>query len=284
MKRIHIMNRNANSALRFMETLRTLVGFLLLAALFQWLCPVAVAQPVAVTMKLDQPQIAVGAATTLHVFAEVVPTVQARADRIFSWYVDVLNLNGAIAAANYAALQRPASDKDPRTSSTGVTDGSDRLGIFDTFLNLPGAGRSAPVELFSVPVKGLAPGQATIRIRAGSNLPQFGTDFLVAASDGGDPLAGGDYTTAIVTLEVASATGGGTACTPVIGIERLATPNEPNRLTISFPLCAGSNHFIESTDALGSEWQPLPGAPHNSGTVIERVSGTARFYRLRISD
>src|SRR5437764_7853752 len=74
------------------------------------------AQSVSVTLRLDTNQISVGAATTLHVFAQVVPSLRTNADRIFSWYVDVLNTNGTVASANYNAMIKAASDNDPQTS------------------------------------------------------------------------------------------------------------------------------------------------------------------------
>ena len=60
----------------------------------------ALAQVVAVTLRLDTNVISVGGSTTLRVFAQVVPSVRANAERIFSWYVDVLNTNSPVATAN----------------------------------------------------------------------------------------------------------------------------------------------------------------------------------------
>ena len=117
------------------------------------------AQSVAVTMSLDAPSMSVGQSNRLHIYAQVVPTLRTNADRIFSWYVDVLNTNGTVASANYAAMLKSASDNDPQTSSNGVSQASNRRGIYDTFLNLPGAGVSNAVELMSIPLIGIAPGQ-----------------------------------------------------------------------------------------------------------------------------
>src|SRR4051794_24527436 len=79
----------------------------------------AMAQAVVVTMRLDTNTISVGGSTTLRVFAQVAPNVRANAERIFSWYVDVLNTNGLVASANYGSMQKSASDNDPNLSSTG---------------------------------------------------------------------------------------------------------------------------------------------------------------------
>ena len=56
----------------------------------------AIAQVVAVTLRLDTNVISVGGSTKLRVFAQVIPSVRANAERIFSWYVDVLNTNSPV--------------------------------------------------------------------------------------------------------------------------------------------------------------------------------------------
>ena len=66
------------------------------------------AQVVGVTARLDTNVVAVGQSTTLRIFAQVLPAFRARAERIFSWHVDVLNTNGVAASANYAAMLKPA--------------------------------------------------------------------------------------------------------------------------------------------------------------------------------
>src|SRR5215510_12940618 len=84
------------------------------------------AQAVAVTVSLDNASITAGGSTVLHVFAQVTPALRSSADRIFSWYIDVLNNNGAAASANYAAMLKPASDNDQQVSSTGITQDANR--------------------------------------------------------------------------------------------------------------------------------------------------------------
>ena len=58
------------------------------------------------------------------------------------------------------------------------------------------------------------------------------------------------------------------------------------RITLSYPVLCGKNQIIEYRNDLGSEgqWWPLPGAPHNDGTVMETNVLSQRFYRLRIID
>src|ERR1051325_3973475 len=79
-------------------------------------------QVVDVTATLDASTLSAGGSTVLPGFARVTPGLQANADRIFSWYVDVLNTNAATATVNFAAMQKPTSDQSPQTSSPGTPD------------------------------------------------------------------------------------------------------------------------------------------------------------------
>jgi hypothetical protein len=58
---------------------------------------------------------------------------------------------------------------------------------------------------------------------------------------------------------------------------------EPPQVTLGFAVAADRDYFVEFRDNLGPEasWQSLPGAPHNSGTVIDSATIPQRFYRLR---
>lgn len=238
--------------------------------------PCARGQSVAVTLRLDTNRVAVGAATTLRVSAQVVPVLRAEAERIFAWYVDILNTNGPVARGNYSTMLRPASDKDPQTSSTGVDQGANRRGIYDTFLNLPGAGVSNAVELMSIPVNGLAAGRTRFLVAAGSGVPALSTDFLVALRNGGAAASGGDYSGAFADLEVV----GTSACQVQLQI----APPANNRIQLTFTPCAGRDHFVETAIVPGNPagWQALPGAPHNSGVVFVTNSLPASFFRLRV--
>ena len=150
------------------------------------------AQVVSVTTQLDTNVLMVGQSTVMHVYAQVVPASRPLADQIFSWYVDVVNTNGSVAAANYGALLRPVSDKDPMISSNGFNSGANRQGIYDTFLNLPGAGVNSAVELLRIAVTGVAVGQSRLGVRARSGQPTLSQDFIVAPKDGGEFLSGGN--------------------------------------------------------------------------------------------
>lgn len=237
------------------------------------------AQAVQVTARLDNASVTVGGTTTLRVFAQVVPGLRATTDRIFSWYVDVLNTNDVAALANYGGMLKLASDNHPSTSSTGVTLGANRVGIYDTFINLPGAGVANPVELMRIPVTGLAAGQVRFAVRAGTSVPELSADFIVAPLGGGDPVFGGSYTTAFADLQVVT----GDTCSPVLQLTRLAGGTTA-RLT--FTPCPGRTHTIESKTIFDNvaAWQPIAGAPHNSGNVVVNISGAQRFYRLRVTN
>src|SRR5437660_822643 len=236
-------------------------------------------QAVMVTMRLDTNRIAVGASTTLHVYAQVAPAYRANADQIFSWYVDVLNTNGAAASANYDAMIKAASDRDAQTSSKGNSVGANRKDIYDTFLNLPAAGVVAPVELMSILVTGLAGGHARFQVQAGSNLPL--SDFLVTLNQFMDFATGGDYSLAVADLDVID-----TGCSILLHIAPGGASAGPGRqVALTFVPCPGLNHTVQYRaaldDALG--WLPVPGAPHNSGSVIVTNTAAARFFRVATS-
>jgi hypothetical protein len=239
------------------------------------------AQVVEVTARFDRAVVGIGQSTTLRVFAQVALDQRANTDRIFSWYVDLLNSTAAIAQADFSQLTRSASDNEPRTSSGGVTDGAHRRGIYDTFLNLPGAGVSQPVELFSVPVTGLNAGQAVFRVQAGTGVPNLAADFIVAPNGGGEPWLGGNYAGATATLQVQA--GGDDACTVKLNAAHERLAGGQSRVTLTFTPCAGRTHTVEFRHSLTTgQWTPLPGAPHNTGSVTDTAPAGRRFYRVRI--
>jgi hypothetical protein len=239
------------------------------------------AQAVSVTMSLDSPTTSISQTTMLHIYAQVVPSLRTNSDRIFSWYIDVLNTNGTIASANYSQMQKTASDQDPETSSSGFSQGANRRGIYDTFLNRPGAGTTNPVELLSVPVSGLAPGTTRFLVQAGTGVPQMSSDFLVAPKGGGQPYVGGDYSAAFVDLIVLNPA----PCAPLLHIAPLSGPGPGATLLLTFTPCPNRTHTVEFISALtnGAVWQALPGAPHNSGSVTVTNSTSQRYFRVRAS-
>lgn len=236
-------------------------------------------QAVSVTMSLDASNIGLGQTTTLRVYAQVLPAFRPTADRIFSWYLDVLNTNGAAVNANYGAMQKTASDRDPQTASTGVTQGATRHGIYDTFLFLHGAGVTNRVELMSIPVSGTAVGQTRFLVQAGTGVTNLSGDFLVALTNGGAPLAGGNYTAGFVDLTVWA------TAPPTIRLtnSHVRLGGITNKVTLTFNPVAGHNHFVEFRDQIvgGPGWQVFAGGPHNSGFYLNTNTVPLRFYRIR---
>lgn len=254
--------------------MRLLLAILALGAAAQ-----SLAQAVKVTLLFDTNRISVGQTTTLRAMAEIVPEFKPESLQIFSWYVNLENTAPTYGTANYAAIDRPASDMDPAFSSPGVTVGVHRHGIYDTFMNWPGAGRHEPIELFSVPVTGISLGSAVFRLAPGTGVDGLASDFIVAPEGGGEPFLGGDYADAVARLEVLRA-----SVTPV-PLRIVQAPIGPGRarVTISYTVQPNANHFLEYKNTLAGSWATLAGSPHNSGTVIETNTLPTRFYRLRIA-
>ena len=88
---------------------RRFLTLVLLSLLLAGSAPRVLAQAVAVTLQLDANPIPVNGTTTLRVYAQVVPALRPVSDQIVTWYVDVLNLTGTVARAEYNAMQKPAS-------------------------------------------------------------------------------------------------------------------------------------------------------------------------------
>jgi RHS repeat-associated protein len=71
-------------------------------------------------------------------------------------------------------------------------------------------------------------------------------------------------------------------------IDHSALPEgQGERITLSYPVLLGRTYTVESRNTLGTPgegggWQPLPGAPHNNGSVIETNVLSQRFYRVRM--
>lgn len=239
---------------------------------------------VLVTARFDTNRITSGQSTTLRVFAQVPAADRANADRIFSWYVDVLNTNGTVAAGNYAQLNKATSDKDPFTSFNGTVQGANLRGIFDTFLNTPGAGVQQAIELFSFPVTGSQAGRTRFIVQSGSGWPLLEYDFLVVPVGGGpDPLypSGANYAQAFADLEVQA--GSLPPCNLNLSITPLLLNGQPGgTLRLNFSPCPGYNHIVEeSADLSPGGWTALPGAPHNTGVLTVINNRPNRSFRVR---
>ncbi len=266
------MNTHRNSSLSFVLT-----------AALCWIgisASLHAANAVDVTVTIEPASLRVGETATLKVFGRVNASLRAQSDRVFSWYLDLLNGNPTVASGNYGALLMPASDSPAGTtptSSKGTTVGGNRLGLHNTFMNLPGAGVAAPVELIRLELTALAAGTASFSVRAGTSVPGLTHDFIVAPTGGGNPFTGGTYTAAMATLTVQASGGDPTLLRP--RIERLA-----GGVRVLFTPQAGFNHVVESSETLNpGSWADLPGAPHNTGQVDDPSALTApyRFYRIR---
>lgn len=252
----------------------SILGALLLSCAGIAKAQTATNPPVLVTLRLDRSSLQAGGETTLRAFARIDPALAATADQIFSWNVDLLALDGAVAGIDPLRLARAASDRDPDTSSGGVPDGSDLRGIRDTFLNRPAAGLGEPVELFSVPVLAVSSGTARFRLAPGASGIFFDSDFLVVPKDDSPALTGGNYQEAFAVLTVGSAPEG-----PTLQIS--VTPE--GRIKIEFDTAAGAQYSLESRDGWGAQqpWQAFPGGAVNAGRFTLEIhnSGGVRFFR-----
>jgi len=236
---------------------------------------------VQVTVALDDSTLEVGETTTLRVYAQVDSALQAEAERIFSWYIDLLNSNGTVATADYDSLTMNASDSpdgSEPTASRGTNDGAHRRGIHNTLLDAgTGTGVATAVELLAVEVTALATGQAMFGVLSGTNVA-LAYDFIVA-QDGGGMFTGGTYELASATLTVSDAgppdlSGLNLSIRMIGGVPR-----------IEFNPVAGMQHTVEVSDALlPGTWTPLAGAPHNTGSLDDTSAGADRnrFYRIKV--
>ncbi len=74
------------------------------------------------------------------------------------------------------------------------------------------------------------------------------------------------------------------ASNDVLTIARsLPADGQPPQVMLGFEVVKGNDYFVEFREGfdLASLWQALPGAPHNSGAVVDSAVRPQRFYRLR---
>lgn len=230
-----------------------------------------------VTLTLDKTRVFVGDTATLRVYGQIDPTIEVDTDRIFSWYIDVLNSNGLVATADWNNLVTSFSDNNPLTSDDGKISGHDCVGVYDTFLNRASAGKGAPVELLRVTVTAVALGSVEFTARAGTTVKNLSNDFVVARSGGGTPFTGGDYGAASVTLDVIDIDG---IC---FEMERQANGD----VVLTFLPVSGKTHVVQYNDSAALDdamWVDLSFPPHNSGSKTDVNPGVAsRFYRVLVS-
>jgi len=70
---------------------------------------------------------------------------------------------------------------------------------------------------------------------------------------------------------------------PELQISTLRLPDGTSlQVTLTFPVLPDYTYTVESNDNPGlTGWDPLPGSPHQTGTVIDTTIQSSRFYRLR---
>ncbi len=228
-------------------------------------------QAVDVTVSLDHPDLLVGLTTTCRVYATIKPAYSNRSEQVFSWYVDLLNSSGATGSVDGSKLTMATGDNYANLSSSGTASGAQRRGIRNTFMNRPGAGKHARVELFNVPVTALAPGVVTFSVQAGTTATNMAHDFIVATTNQPEPFTGGDYAAAHASLTVHAA-------------PRLAIRTVGNRVQVHYPVWPNLDYRVESRGGLlaGPDWSPLPGAPHNAGLLTDTNAALRRVYRLAV--
>ena len=232
------------------------------------------ADAVNVTIEADDVALAVGESTMVTVYGQIDAAIEGDSDRIFSWYIDVLNDNGGV-VGGYANVQTPSSDNTPQTSHDGTVEGAHLRGIHDTFLNHPGAGKGTRVVLVRFEVTALVAGSATFSVDAGSTVGPL-SDFLVAQSGGGS-FAGGIYTEASVEITV-------TGELDLSGLD-LRVTSTGNQADLSFHPIPGFDHTVQSSETLlPLSWVDLPGGPHNAGIASQVVAGIPRrFFRVNVT-
>jgi len=224
-----------------------------------------------VTIEAADTTLAVGESTTVTVYGRIAAAIEPDCDQIFSWYVDVLNDNGAV-AGDIGNVQTPTSDNHPSTSDDGTAEGGSLRGVHDTFLDLPGAGKATRVMLLQFEVTAKANGTATLSVAPGTTAGPL-NDFLVARTGVGS-YTGGNYSAAAVQITVGE---GGEAPALDLRISRAGS-----QVDLSFDPLPGFNHTVQWSPDLGaSGWNNLAGGPHNAGAASETVGAQARrFYRV----
>lgn len=237
--------------------------------------PTPIPPPVTVVLRLDATRIEPGQTTVARALAQVAPDFRVRADRIFSWNLDLLVLEPEVAVMQAATLIRPRSDQDPVLGSKGLADGSILRGVRDSFLNLDRAGVDGLVELFSVTLQAVAPGTCVVRLRAGTLGTESSPDFLVLPLGDEDPFAGGDYTGATATLTVGSENG----VPPRVRIG----PGANGGIRVEVDVEPGTLMALEEADGLeaGVIWRRVGESVAGNAVLAYEtaISAGRRFYR-----
>ena len=227
---------------------------------------------VEVTIEAAETSLRVGQSTTVTIYGQIDAAIASDSDQIFSWYIDILNDDGEV-AGGYANLATPTSDNNPLTSGDGTVMGADLRGIYDTFLDHPGAGKGSRVVLVQFEVTARSVGTATFSVAAGTTAGSL-SDFLVSKTGGGS-YSGGIYAGASVAISVSR---------PDLRLDVSRTADQAD-ITFNPISLPGFTHTIQFSDTLQPpSWIDLPGGPHNSGIASQVVAGhVRRFYRVAVN-
>jgi len=271
-----------------MRPLQHLIFGLILTFTFVWSGATLYGQnAVNVTLTADDTSLQPGETTTVRVFGQVAPEIEAESLRILTWYLDLLVEDGSgVITVDWNSLTMAASDSPDGSGNTASDGGVDSegncRGIHNTFAdNLalnPGPGVGAPVELLSVEVTATAQvGTAMIGVAPGT-LVDLDHDFQVP-NDVGDSFTGGVYPGQLaITVDA--------VVLPDPKAIDLSVTAEPGGARVQFTTEVGFNYRVDFSDSLlAGTWAPLPGAPHNSGDVLDvsAIGIPKRFYRVVIT-
>ncbi|MGF1530818.1 MAG: hypothetical protein ACFCU4_05615 [Puniceicoccaceae bacterium] len=271
-----------------MKRNQSLPTFLFLLISAHW---VSAQNAVNVTIAAGDATLAVGETTTITVFGQVASPQDGDSLKIFSWHLDILTTpdDASILNVNWNSLLMPESDSpdgSASTAGTGTTDGANnRRGIYNTFLNpttsqsgIPNPGIGAPVILMTFDVTATGPGVHTFTVGAGTIQPL--SDFLVLRNGGAGAYTGGNYNAATVSITVEAP-----AEPNLEAIDFRISEVTGSIVTLSFNPEAGFDHIVRYKNELTDPaWTPLPGAPHNGGTLIDDIGLlNRRFYHLEAS-
>ena len=102
------------------------------------------------------------------------------------------------------------------------------------------------------------------------------SDFLVLGTTEGS-YNGGNYSAASVEITVT-----GNLDLSALNLTITVTGNQAE---LNFTPIPGYNHTAQWSPTMQSgTWTNLPGGPHNSGTVLDDITGvTERFYRVLVT-
>ncbi len=85
------------------------------------------------------------------------------------------------------------------------------------------------------------------------------------------------------TAQATTTVGGSPVPQPELQATTVRLPDGiTSQVTLTYDVLPGYTYTVKSNDHLSTTpgWNPLPGAPHQTGTVIDTTAAPRRFYRL----